>query len=65
VTPLTLSSPTLSEVARALDAVFARSSGAYGILIATPERIHSGGNRDSNPRSPVANGAAPGLKTNG
>jgi hypothetical protein len=27
------------EVARALDAFFARSTGAYGILIATPERI--------------------------
>jgi hypothetical protein len=27
------------EIARALDGFFARSAGAYGILIATPERI--------------------------
>ena len=28
-----------AEVARALDAFFARSTGAYGVLIATPERV--------------------------
>jgi CubicO group peptidase (beta-lactamase class C family) len=28
-----------SEVARALDAFFAGSSGAYGVLVATPERV--------------------------
>lgn len=28
-----------ADVARALDAFFARSTGAYGVLIATPERI--------------------------
>jgi hypothetical protein len=28
-----------ADVARALDAFFARSSGAYGVLVATPERI--------------------------
>jgi hypothetical protein len=28
-----------TDVARALDAFFARSTGAYGVLIATPERI--------------------------
>jgi hypothetical protein len=28
-----------ADVARALDAFFARSNGAYGVLIATPERI--------------------------
>ena len=30
---------TPADVARALDAFFARSTGAYGVLIATPERI--------------------------
>ena len=28
-----------ADVARALDAFFARSTGAYGVLIATPERV--------------------------
>jgi hypothetical protein len=30
---------TPADVARALDAFFARSTGAYGVLIATPERV--------------------------
>ena len=32
-------SATPTDVVRALDAFFARSTGAYGVLIATPERI--------------------------
>ena len=28
-----------ADLVRALDAFFARSTGAYGVLIATPERI--------------------------